>query len=305
MVGVAQVGLLFRGMAILVRCILRRMRKASMRLVVAGSIALLLYGCAPVYAQTVYLKFSQLSPSEIQQDLRLFTDANAARESQLRKMFEQAGCADADLKEQPVQRKDPPNVICTLRGSSDSVIVVGAHTDHVEVGQGVVDDWSGAALLPALLQSLRKSARRHTFLFIGFADEEKGLWGSHYYVQHLAREQLHGIRAMVNLECLGLTPTKVWADRADRQLLSDLILIAGNYHADLQGVNVDGVGDDDTHPFLSRHVPVITLHSVTQETWPILHSPKDTLSAINLNDYYDSYRLIAAYLAYLDATLPQ
>ena len=235
----------------------------------------------------------------------MYADDNAARESQLRKMFEQAGCANADLKEEQVQRKDPPNVICTLRGRSDSVIVVGAHTDHAKVGQGVVDDWSGAALLPLLFESLRNTPRRHTFVFIGFADEEKGLWGSHYYVQHLNRQLLHGIRAMVNLECLGLTPTKVWSDRADRQLLNDLILIARNYQIDLQGVNVDGVGDDDTHPFLSRHVPVITIHSVTQQTWHILHSRRDNLSAINFNDYYDSYRLIATYLAYLDSTLPQ
>ena len=235
----------------------------------------------------------------------MYTGDNAARESQLRKMFLQAGCADADLKEEQVRRKDPPNIICTLRGSSDSVIIVGAHTDHVERGQGVVDDWSGAALLPALLESLNKTPRRHTFLFIGFADEEKGLWGSHYYVRHLSRERVDGIRAMVNLECLGLTPTKVWAARSDRRLLSDLILIARNFQVDLQGVNVDGVGDDDTRPFLWRHVPVITIHSVTQQTWPILHSPRDIFSAIHFDDYYDSYRLIAAYLAYLDATLPK
>jgi hypothetical protein len=271
----------------------------------APLLAALLGSCAPVYAQTVYLKFSQLPPSVIQQDLRSFADDDGARESQLRKMFEQAGCSDADLTEERFQGKDPPNLICTLRGSSDSAIVVGAHTDHAEVGQGVVDDWSGAALLPALLESLRKVPRRHTFVFIGFGDEEKGMWGSHYYVQHLTREQLHGIRAMVNLECLGLTPTKVWAGRADRHLLSNLILVARSSQVDLQGMDVDSVGDDDTHPFLSRHVPVITIHSVTQQTWPILHSPKDTLSAINFNDYYDSYRLIAAYLAYLDAALPR
>lgn len=281
------------------------MREIRVRYFFAPLLAALLGPCAPIYAQTVYLKFSQLQPSEIQQDLRSFPDGDAARELQLRKMFEQGGCDDADLREERFQRKDPPNIICTLRGSSDSAIIVGAHTDHAEVGQGVVDDWSGAALLPAFLESLRKVPRRHTFVFIGFGDEEKGMWGSHYYVQHLTREQLHGIRAMVNLECLGLTPTKVWADRADRHLLSDLVLIARNRHLDLQGVNVDGVGDDDTHPFLSRHVPVITIHSVTQETWPILHSERDTLSAINLNDYYASYYLIAAYLAYLDAALPQ
>jgi len=131
------------------------------------------------------------------------------------------------------------------------------------------------------------------------------LWGSKYYTHHLKRQQVRAIRAMVNLECLGLTPTKVWADRANPLLLRDLVLIAHTYQLGLQGFNVDSVGDDDTHPFLSRHVPVITIHSATQKTWPILHSRKDNLSAINFNDYYDTYRLTAAYLAYLDATLPQ
>jgi Peptidase family M28 len=281
------------------------MRDMSPRFFFAPFVTGLLFCRAPIYAQTVSFKFSQLPPSDIRLDLDSFTDGNAARESQLRKMFLKAGCAAADVKEDLIRRRDPPNVICTLPGGSGSVIIVGAHTDHADVGKGVVDDWSGAALLPALYESLHKTPRRHTFVFIGFTDEEKGLWGSKFYAHRLKRPQLQGIRAMVNLECLGLTPTKVWADRADRLLLSDLVLIARHYQLDLHGVNVDRVGDDDTHPFLSRHVPVITIHSVTQETWHILHSRKDNLSAINFNDYYDSYRLVAAYLAYLDATLPQ
>jgi hypothetical protein len=42
---------------------------------------------------------------------------------------------------------------------------------------------------------------------------------------------------------------------------------------------------------------------VTNETWPILHSTRDKLDVVKMNDYYDSYRLIAAYLSYLDAVL--
>ena len=42
---------------------------------------------------------------------------------------------------------------------------------------------------------------------------------------------------------------------------------------------------------------------MTDQTWSILHSPSDKMSAIKMNDYYDSYRLIAEYLAYLDDTL--
>jgi len=45
------------------------------------------------------------------------------------------------------------------------------------------------------------------------------------------------------------------------------------------------------------------LHSVTQQTLPMLHSDSDNLSAIRLDDYRDSYQLIAEYLAYLDGKL--
>jgi len=45
----------------------------------------------------------------------------------------------------------------------------------------------------------------------------------------------------------------------------------------------------------------VMLHSITQQTLSILHSPNDNIGKIHFSDYYDSYRLIAAYLAYLDS----
>jgi hypothetical protein len=70
----------------------------------------------------------------------------------------------------------------------------------------------------------------------------------------------------------------------------------------LQGVNVDKVGDDDSHPFMDKGVPVITIHSMTQETWPLLHSRRDNLKAVDLDQYYAAYRLVAFYLKYLDTS---
>ena len=49
---------------------------------------------------------------------------------------------------------------------------------------------------------------------------------------------------------------------------------------------------------------VLSLHSVTQETWPIINGSKDVWSAVSWKDYYDSYRLISALLVYLDQNLP-
>ena len=63
------------------------------------------------------------------------------------------------------------------------------------------------------------------------------------------------------------------------------------------------VGDDDSHPFLSARIPVITLHSVTQETLGLLHTPRDQIGAIHLDDLYEAYKLAASYLAALDSKL--
>lgn len=162
--------------------------------------------------------------------------------------------------------------------------------------------WSGASLLPSLYQSLKSQPRQHTYVFIAFAGEERGLVGSSKYVKHLTAEQKQMMGAFINLECLGLSPVKVWINRSNRVLVARLAQVAKTVGVSPQGVNVDQVGDDDTHPFLSAHVPVISIHSVTQETWPILHSARDRLEAIKSDEYYDAYKLIAYYLAYLDLT---
>ena len=80
-------------------------------------------------------------------------------------------------------------MICVLPGNTDRIILVGAHTDKVNVGDGVVDNWSGASLLPSLLYSVSGEARQHTFVFVGFTAEETGMLGSAFYAEKLSKEQ--------------------------------------------------------------------------------------------------------------------
>ena len=71
-----------------------------------------------------------------------------------------------------------PNLICVLPGRSQKVIIVGAHYDHPEEGgDGVVDNWSGASLLPSLYRSVKFDPRQHSYIFIGFAAEERAKSG--------------------------------------------------------------------------------------------------------------------------------
>ncbi|HTV56149.1 MAG TPA: M28 family peptidase [Terriglobia bacterium] len=226
---------------------------------------------------------------------------NMQREALLRGWFRGSGCKL--LTEQSVIGGHPPNLICTLKGKSDSLIVVGGHSDHVRKGMGVVDDWSGASMLPSLFQDLRIKNRNHTFMFVGFTDEEKGLVGSAFFVWHLPGNEKVRIRAMVNLECLGLAQPEVWSDHAAPNLLSGLLQVARRMRIPVREVDLERVGRDDAESFREASIPTITIHSLTQDTIHIMHSPRDNFSAINVSDYDESYQLIAAYLTYLDGVL--
>jgi len=79
--------------------------------------------------------------------------------------------------------------------------------------------------------------------------------------------------------------------------------VAGAMKLPLAGVDVDDVGTTDSESFANYKIPRITIHTITRQTWPILHSAKDNFSAVKMEDYYDTYRLLAAYLAFLDSDL--
>jgi aminopeptidase-like protein len=236
----------------------------------------------------------------IDQRLRAGSVSAAKRQSAIHELFQHVGC---DTYEQQIERHSA-NVICTLPGETSATIVVGAHFDFVPEGNGIVDDWSGASLLPSLYQTLKQKTRQHTYQFVAFAGEERGLIGSFRYVKRLTSDQKSRTQAFVNLECLGLTPPKVWVRRSTPMLVARLAEIANSANIPLQRVDVDNVGDDDTHPFLYKKIPVISIHSITQETFAILHSNRDNITAIHPDDYYNAYRLVAFYLAYLDLKLP-
>lgn len=278
--------------------------RAKIRLPRASRKLALIVCLACSVGATAQVRYRLATREVIEGRLKSFSTKNSEREALIRKWLAGSGCKDSDLSEQSLERKLPPNVICVLPGNTQEVIIVGAHTDHVdEFGDGVVDNWTGASLLPSLLYSLAAQPRRHTFVLVGFSAEEKGLVGSAYYAEHLTDEQRARIAAMVNMDSLGLGPTEVWATHADKTLLDSLAAVAAASRLPVAVMNVDNLGSADSESFARYHIPRITLHSVTQQTWPILHSPKDKLNAIKINDYYDSYRLIAAYLAYLDEEL--
>ena len=249
------------------------------------------------------VQYKAVSRDIVETRLRRYGGNNKQREATIKQMFTEAGCDDQHLSEQPVKESRLPNVICALPGSSGEVIIVGAHFDHVPDGDGVVDNWSGASLLPSLYEAVKVVPRKHTYLFIAFTDEEQGLVGSIFYARSMTKEQVAATTAMVNMDTLGLAPTEIWGSHADKGLNSAMAYVAKQLNMPVASVDVEQIGATaDSESFAARKIPSITIHSLTQEAWSahILHSPRDKFSAMHLDDYYRTYQLVAAYVAFLD-----
>jgi Zn-dependent M28 family amino/carboxypeptidase len=251
------------------------------------------------------LRAQAVSFKTVQQDvlldrLKQAAATNKERWRTLAELFSQSGCPQ--LAEQTAKGLSTPNVVCTLPGAEPAMIVVGAHFDKVAAGDGVIDNWSGASLLPSLLVSLNNMPRRLTFVFVGFSEEETGLRGSSAYVKQFDKTLRANIKAMVNLDCLGLGPIACARSGSHKELVESLLRVIRAVNVPFSFVNVDQVGRSDAQSFASKRIPVIDFHSITQPTLSVLHSNRDNIAAVSAKDYEDSYRLIAAFLAYLDAT---
>jgi hypothetical protein len=139
---------------------MRRIDSAAFILTSLGSLAVAQQASQPI-------QFNPVPQSVIEERLRDYVRKNAEREPALRRLFEDAGCDKEALVEQPVKGTKAPNLVCTHAGATDAMIIVGAHFDLVEVGNGVVDNWSSAALLPSIMKAwlaYQGSTRRSSWL---------------------------------------------------------------------------------------------------------------------------------------------
>lgn len=260
---------------------------------------------APAVApQTI--EYRILKEGVLEDRLRLAHPKVAERYKRLRALFEETGCPD--LQTQKVAASKEPNLICVVNGAAGAAgtprrIVVGAHFDSAG-GDGLIDNWTGAILLPSLAEFMREKPRRHTFHFAGFAAEERGLLGSLAYLRSIPKADRHLIDAVLTMDSLGLTPTKFWPNSSTSELVKMTARLAHALKLDFAGVNLDQVGSTDSMTFFRAKIPVLSLHSVTQQTWQLINSPKDVRASLSWKDYYDTHRLIFALLVYLDEALP-
>lgn len=195
------------------------------------------------------------------------------------------------------------NVVAILPGSdpnlSSEVIVVGAHYDHLGLGgegsldpdaRGVVhngadDNASGTSGLIEVARRLSDDERRpaRSVLFLAFTGEEKGLWGSAYYVRD-PLVPLDRTIAMINMDMIGRLegrPLSVMGVGTAEEWLD--LLEEANKDLDRPltiATSPDGFGPSDHASFYSEGIPVLHFFSNTHEDY---HRPSDDWQKIDEN----------------------
>lgn len=225
--------------------------------------------------------------------------SDAERASRIRELFQNVGCTGKMLREQAVEAAGIPNVICQLRGEGRGTVIVAAHYDRSTVARPI-DDWSGASLLPSLYQSLRARKRRHNYIFVAFADHERSVSGAEIFAGHLSSAEAAQVQAMVDLDPLGLSPTKVWSGHSDKDLVHDLLTMVYTLKLPASQIDLQSTEATDADPFAARKIPCIVIHSLTQQN---LLDNANVTTSFRPDNYYDTYHLLAGYLAYLDEIL--
>ncbi len=252
--------------------------------------------CGAGLAQKV--QFVPANETAILQRMKTIPEDNQEREAGLKALFAEAGCTGTSLTEQPVEGVEIPNITCRLRGAGNDTIIVGAHYEHASSAQRPLDNWSGASLLPALYQSLKGRKRRHNFIFVAFADKGNDLAGAEFFTRHMGQPELDRTEAMVNVDALGLSPTKISVAHSDKDLVHDLVIMVYALKLPASQIDIAAAGNTDSEPFALRRIPQITVHSLTQQ-----NVVTGETTQFRPNNYYDTYRLLCGYLAFLDQTL--
>jgi carboxypeptidase Q len=175
------------------------------------------------------------------------------------------------------------NVIADIPGTNpDEIVLIGAHFDSWDPGQGANDDGSGvAAILEAarLLKALGVKPRR-TIRFAFFSGEEQATLGSRAYIQaHQGELQRlsavlimdEGAQAPRGFQIQGRTDLKNKMEK----LLSPLSSLGAN------GISLEASFDQDHAPFLAAGIPAATLWVDPGEYDIHHHSITDTFDKVD------------------------
>ncbi len=179
------------------------------------------------------------------------------------------------------------NVVGELPGrdKADEIVLVGAHLDSWDLGEGAIDDGAGVAIAlesVRLLSTLGLPPRR-TIRVVLFMNEENGLDGAHAYAEAHKAELAKHVAAMEADAGAGRPlGCAVAGAAASVQMMKKL-------NAPLAGLHLDEVtatdeAGADLRPLQVAGVPVLGLDQDMSSYFDWHHTAADTLDKIDATD---------------------
>jgi hypothetical protein len=203
--------------------------------------------------------------------------------------------------------KTVENVAAYLPGETDEYVIVGAHYDHLGLGEqnsmapsmagtvhpGADDNASGTAGVLELARYFAAQPKhKRGVLFLCFAGEELGLLGSSFYVNNPPL-RLDKAVAMINLDMIGrIREGKVFVGGSGTGTTLKAVLEQAISKRDLKVDFTDqaGYGSSDHTSFTTKQVPVLFFFSGLHGDY---HKPSDTWDKIETAPAAELLRLIA------------
>jgi Iap family predicted aminopeptidase len=182
------------------------------------------------------------------------------------------------------------NLVLRFPGRSPDRIIVGAHFDSWDLGQGALDNGLGIAQLFAFAQALRGRDLAHTVELVWFNGEEQGLWGSRHAAATLGDAP---VVAIINLDMAGV-PLGVNAlgDESLVPALERWNAARGERKLPKGVENINWFGSDHT-PFQLAGVRAITFNGpIPRDSVRYYHDFADTIDKLPEQIVVDSAAVI-------------
>lgn len=189
------------------------------------------------------------------------------------------------------------NIVLRMPGQMKEKIVVGAHIDSWDLGQGGIDNGLGTAILFDVARLMRQYSPQNYYSleFVWFNGEELGLFGSKKYIE---MHQKNDIIAMINMDMTG-SPTGFNAMGFD-----EFLPVLEELKNELDGFNLyQGVisrpwTNSDHMPFMFQGVPTLSLVAhLDPEMGRYYHSLGDTFDKVNIK-YLSEAAAVVSILVY-------
>ena len=185
------------------------------------------------------------------------------------------------------------NLVATLPGKVESKIVIGAHFDSWDLGQGALDNGLGVVQaydVARLLKSIHPK-NHYTLEFVWFNAEEFGLNGSYAYME---KHQNDKIVAMINMDMVG-DPIGINAMGFDT-----LVPFLNHFSSQLNALSFSRTMENkpwlgsDHMPFILQGIPSITLYApIKEESSRFYHDFGDTFDKVDETTLSKSIAIIS------------